>query len=46
LSRLQQRLGNRVIDANVALLEQNAVLAASLAVALAKARSAGQAARA
>ena len=46
LSRLQKRLGNRVIDANVALLERNAALAASLAVAMAKARNAGRAARA
>ncbi|GAC1481257.1 MAG: pseudouridine-5'-phosphate glycosidase [Candidatus Dormibacteria bacterium] len=35
LKRLQQRLGSRVIDANVALLEQNAALAAQIAVALA-----------
>ncbi|MEO6796142.1 MAG: pseudouridine-5'-phosphate glycosidase [Candidatus Dormibacter sp.] len=35
LKRLQERLGSRVIQANVALLEQNAVLAAQLAVALA-----------
>jgi len=35
LKRLQERLGSRVIDANVALLEQNASLAARIAVALA-----------
>ncbi len=35
LSRLQQRLGERVIVANVALLERNAALAGSLAAALA-----------
>ena len=35
LKRLQARLGSRVIDANVALLEQNAALAAQIAVALA-----------
>jgi pseudouridine-5'-phosphate glycosidase len=34
LRRLQARLGSRVIDANIALLEQNAALAAELAVAL------------
>ena len=34
LSRLQARLGDRVIQANVALLEQNAALAGALAVAL------------
>lgn len=45
LSRLQERLGERVIEANVALLERNAALAASLAMALARARNAGQAAR-
>jgi pseudouridine-5'-phosphate glycosidase len=36
LSHLQTRLGARVIDANVALLERNATLAASLAVALSR----------
>lgn len=46
LSRLQERLGKRVLDANIALLERNAALAASLALALARARKAGQAARA
>jgi pseudouridine-5'-phosphate glycosidase len=35
LSRLQARLGDRVIQANVALLEQNAALAGALAAALA-----------
>jgi pseudouridine-5'-phosphate glycosidase len=34
LSRLQARLGDRVIRANVALLERNAALAAAVAVAL------------
>ena len=34
LKRLQQRLGSRVVEANVALLAQNAALAAQLAVAL------------
>jgi pseudouridine-5'-phosphate glycosidase len=34
LSHLQARLGDRVIQANVALLEQNAGLAGALAVAL------------
>lgn len=34
LSRLQARLGDRVIQANVALLERNAALAGALAVAL------------
>jgi pseudouridine-5'-phosphate glycosidase len=34
LSRLQARLGDRVIQANVALLERNAALAGSLAAAL------------
>ncbi|MDQ6710328.1 MAG: pseudouridine-5'-phosphate glycosidase [Candidatus Dormibacteraeota bacterium] len=37
LKRLQARLGPRVIEANVALLEQNAALAAQLAVSLARA---------
>ena len=36
LKRLQARLGSRVIEANVALLEQNAGLAAQIAVAMAK----------
>jgi pseudouridine-5'-phosphate glycosidase len=36
LSRLQARLGDRVIQANVALLERNAALAGALAVALAR----------
>ena len=36
LSRLQARLGDRVIQANVALLERNASLAGALAVALAR----------
>ena len=36
LARLQTRLGRRVIDANVALLEHNASLAGELAAALAK----------
>ncbi len=35
LKRLQARLGPRVVEANVVLLEQNAALAAQLAVALA-----------
>ena len=34
LSRLQARLGDRVIRANVALLERNAALAALVALAL------------
>jgi pseudouridine-5'-phosphate glycosidase len=34
LARLQARLGDRVIQANTALLERNAVLAAELATAL------------
>ena len=34
LGRLQARLGDRVIETNIALLESNAALAASLAVAL------------
>ena len=34
LSRLQARLGDRVIQANVALLERNAALAGALAAAL------------
>ncbi len=37
LKRLQARLGPRVIEANVALLEHNAALAAQLAVSLARA---------
>jgi pseudouridine-5'-phosphate glycosidase len=37
LRRLQERLGPRMIEANIALLEQNAALAARLAVELAKA---------
>jgi len=37
LRRLQKRLGPRMIKANIALLEQNAALAAALAVELAKA---------
>jgi pseudouridine-5'-phosphate glycosidase len=36
LSRLQARLGDRVIQANVALLERNAALAGALAAALAR----------
>lgn len=36
LGRLQARLGNLVIDANVALLERNAALAAQVAIALAR----------
>jgi pseudouridine-5'-phosphate glycosidase len=36
LSRLQARLGDRVTQANVALLERNAALAGALAVALAR----------
>ena len=36
LRRLQARLGERVIDANLALLERNAALAAALAVALSR----------
>jgi pseudouridylate synthase len=38
LSRLQVRLGERVIQANVALLERNAALAGALAAALARFR--------
>lgn len=37
LRRLQSRLGQRLIDANIALLERNAGLAAALAVELARA---------
>lgn len=37
LRRLQERLGPRMIEANIALLEQNALLAAQLAVELAQA---------
>lgn len=37
LERLQARLGQRVLEANVALLERNASLAGSLAVALSRA---------
>jgi pseudouridylate synthase len=38
LRRLQDRLGKRLIDANIALLERNAGLAAALAVELARER--------
>ena len=46
LRQLQERLGERVIRANVALLERNASLASSLAVALGRLRAAPEAARA
>lgn len=46
LRQLQARLGERVIRANVALLEHNAALASSLAVALGRLRPAAEAARA
>ena len=46
LRQLQERLGERVIHANVALLERNASLASSLAVALGRLRAAPEAARA
>jgi pseudouridine-5'-phosphate glycosidase len=36
LRRLQERLGPRMVEANVALLEQNALLAGQIAVELAK----------
>jgi pseudouridine-5'-phosphate glycosidase len=45
LSHLQQRLGARVIEANVALLEHNAALAAALAAALTRQRASSQTAR-
>lgn len=41
LRRLQGRLGQRLIDANIALLERNAGLAAALAVELARGGKAG-----
>ncbi len=43
LSRLQARLGDRVIQANVALLERNASLAGELAAALVRLRVAASA---
>ena len=46
LRQLQERLGERVIRANVALLERNASLASSLAVALGRLRAAPETARA
>ena len=46
LRQLQARLGERVIHANVALLEHNAALASSLAVALGRRQPAPEAARA
>src|SRR3989442_11847050 len=46
LRQLQSRLGERVIRANVALLEHNAALASSLAVALGRLQPAAEAARA
>jgi pseudouridylate synthase len=46
LRQLQARLGERVIRANVALLEHNAVLASSLAVALGRLQAAAEAAHA
>ena len=46
LAQLQARLGERVIRANVALLEQNAALASSLAIALGRLHPAAEAARA
>jgi pseudouridylate synthase len=45
LSHLQERLGARVIGANVTLLERNAALAASLAAALSLQRASSQTAR-
>jgi len=46
LRQLQERLGERVIRANVALLERNASLASSLAVALGQLRAAPEGAHA
>ena len=46
LRQLQERLGERVIRANVALLERNASLASSLAVALGRLRAAPEGAHA
>jgi len=46
LAQLQTRLGERVIRANVALLEQNAALASSLASAMGRLHPAAEAARA
>ena len=46
LRQLQERLGERVIRANVALLERNASLASSLAVALGRLRAAPETAHA
>lgn len=45
LSQLQERLGPRVIEANIALLEHNAALAASLAAALTRTRASSQTTR-